>query len=349
MGVTGNVGQDHHHLPDRGRPAAAGRTAGLIGTVGVRIDGTDLPSALTTPEAPALQALLAVMRERGVDTTVMEVSSHALSLGRVDGCASRRADSPTSRDHLISMPDDGRLLRGQGPAVRPGRTDVQPSRWCASTTRPAGRWHSVQANAAITVSAVGLADWTVEDVTDLPDGSQEFFAVDPARGAPSSGSGCRGATTSPIVLWHWHSWTRWGGARTGRARPARCPVPGRLEPVERGQDFLALVDYAHCAGRAARGAFGPCAARPTPGASRWCSARAAIAMRASGSRWAPSPPNWPIWWSSPTTTRATRIPRPSGRPCSVVRPAVRRSPSRSATAGPRSTTRWAGRAPVMWC
>ena len=43
---------------------AADRVAGLIGTVGIRIDGRDEPSALTTPEAPELQALLAVMVER---------------------------------------------------------------------------------------------------------------------------------------------------------------------------------------------------------------------------------------------------------------------------------------------
>ena len=60
--------QDHHHLPGGGRSARGGRAAGLIGTVGIRIDGRDEPSALTTPEAPDLQALLAVMLERGVDT-----------------------------------------------------------------------------------------------------------------------------------------------------------------------------------------------------------------------------------------------------------------------------------------
>ena len=78
LGVTGTSGKTTTaHLIEAGL-RAAGRTAGLIGTVGVRIAGEDVPSALTTPEAPALQALLAVMAERGVDTVVMEVSSHAL-------------------------------------------------------------------------------------------------------------------------------------------------------------------------------------------------------------------------------------------------------------------------------
>ncbi|HEU4360636.1 MAG TPA: Mur ligase family protein, partial [Mycobacterium sp.] len=83
IGITGTSGKTTTSYLVEAGLRAAGRTAGLIGTVGVRIGGVDLPSALTTPEAPALQALLALMAERGADTVVMEVSSHALTLGRV--------------------------------------------------------------------------------------------------------------------------------------------------------------------------------------------------------------------------------------------------------------------------
>src|SRR5690606_40522018 len=62
------------------------RSTGLIGTVETRIGDERIRSERTTPEAPDLQALLAVMRERGTDAVTMEVSSHALVLGRVDGC-----------------------------------------------------------------------------------------------------------------------------------------------------------------------------------------------------------------------------------------------------------------------
>ena len=85
IGVTGTSGKTTTtYLVEAGLRSAE-RVAGLIGTVGIRIDGRDQPSALTTPEAPDLQALLALMVEQGVDTVVMEVSSHALTLGRVDG------------------------------------------------------------------------------------------------------------------------------------------------------------------------------------------------------------------------------------------------------------------------
>ncbi|MGO1509296.1 MAG: UDP-N-acetylmuramoyl-L-alanyl-D-glutamate--2,6-diaminopimelate ligase [Actinomycetaceae bacterium] len=64
---------------------ALGRTTGLVGTVEVRVAGRSVPAALTTPQADELHAMLAAMVEAGVTDLVMEVSSHALTLGRVDG------------------------------------------------------------------------------------------------------------------------------------------------------------------------------------------------------------------------------------------------------------------------
>ena len=129
-GASGSPGRRARRpRPIWSSPACAprGRTAGLIGTIGIRIDGADIPSALTTPEAPALQAMLAAMAERGVDTVVMEVSSHALTLGRVDGTRlrGRRLHQPVPRPPRLS-PDHGRLLRGQGAAVRPGLAAARP-------------------------------------------------------------------------------------------------------------------------------------------------------------------------------------------------------------------------------
>ncbi|MDO5285346.1 MAG: UDP-N-acetylmuramoyl-L-alanyl-D-glutamate--2,6-diaminopimelate ligase [Actinomycetia bacterium] len=67
---------------------AAGHRVGTIGTIGARVDDEELPLArttVTTPEAPDVQALLAVMVERGATALVMEVSSHALAMHRVAG------------------------------------------------------------------------------------------------------------------------------------------------------------------------------------------------------------------------------------------------------------------------
>ncbi|WP_240646097.1 UDP-N-acetylmuramoyl-L-alanyl-D-glutamate--2,6-diaminopimelate ligase [Georgenia sp. SYP-B2076] len=63
---------------------ALGRTTGLIGTVEVRVAGRAVPATLTTPQPAELQAMLAAMVEAGASDLVMEVSSHALALGRVE-------------------------------------------------------------------------------------------------------------------------------------------------------------------------------------------------------------------------------------------------------------------------
>ncbi len=85
FGVTGTNGKTTTtYLVDHAL-RALGWTGGLIGTVEMRSGDRVLPSRLTTPEAADLQALLAAMREDGVRTLAMEVSSHALALHRVDG------------------------------------------------------------------------------------------------------------------------------------------------------------------------------------------------------------------------------------------------------------------------
>ncbi len=91
IGITGTSGKTTTaYLVDGGLRAAAekagGGPTGLIGTVEMRIGDERIKSERTTPEATDLQALFAVMRERDVHSVVMEVSSHALVLGRVDGC-----------------------------------------------------------------------------------------------------------------------------------------------------------------------------------------------------------------------------------------------------------------------
>lgn len=101
LGVTGTSGKTTtSYLVDAGL-RAAGLTTGLIGTVETRIAGERLVSGFTTPEAPDLQALLAVMLERGVTHVPMEVSSHALALGRANGTRfAVGAFTNLSQDHL---------------------------------------------------------------------------------------------------------------------------------------------------------------------------------------------------------------------------------------------------------
>ena len=86
LGVTGTNGKTTTTFLLESALRAAGHRTGVIGTVATLIDGEAYDTVRTTPEAPELHALLAVMRERGVTAVAMEVSSHALAMGRVDGC-----------------------------------------------------------------------------------------------------------------------------------------------------------------------------------------------------------------------------------------------------------------------
>ncbi|MBV8346943.1 MAG: UDP-N-acetylmuramyl-tripeptide synthetase, partial [Mycolicibacterium sp.] len=183
VGVTGTSGKTTTTYLVEAGLQAAGRHVGLIGTVGIRIDGVDQPSALTTPEAPELQALLAVMADHGVDTVVMEVSSHALALGRVDGTRfAVGAFTNLSRDHLdfhLTMRDyfdaKARLFRAGSP--------LRAHTAVVCVDDDAGREMASMASDPITVSAAGRdATWRALEVRTAAGGTQQFVAVDPRGG-----------------------------------------------------------------------------------------------------------------------------------------------------------------------
>jgi UDP-N-acetylmuramoyl-L-alanyl-D-glutamate--2,6-diaminopimelate ligase len=85
LAVTGTNGKTTTTWMTAAALHAAGVATGVIGTLGAWIGGTRYPLARTTPEASDLHALLAVMREEGVECVVMEASSIALTEGRLDG------------------------------------------------------------------------------------------------------------------------------------------------------------------------------------------------------------------------------------------------------------------------
>ncbi|WP_284976124.1 UDP-N-acetylmuramoyl-L-alanyl-D-glutamate--2,6-diaminopimelate ligase [Arthrobacter sp. efr-133-TYG-104] len=84
-GVTGTNGKTTTTYFVNSLLRALGKKPGLIGTIEILAGGEPIPSVLTTPESTDVHALLALMRERGLDAASMEVSSHALSYHRVDG------------------------------------------------------------------------------------------------------------------------------------------------------------------------------------------------------------------------------------------------------------------------
>jgi UDP-N-acetylmuramoyl-L-alanyl-D-glutamate--2,6-diaminopimelate ligase len=246
IGVTGTSGKTTTTYLIEAGLRAADRVAGLIGTVGVRIDGRDQPSALTTPEAPDLQALLAVMVESGVDTVVMEVSSHALSLGRVDGVRFAVGGfTNLSRDHLDFHPTMRDYFNAKARLFDP----TSPNHAGISVVcidDDAGRDMAALATDPVSVSVTGAADWHTVEVRSERPGAQEFVVVDPAGvhhvlsialpGRYNVANALLAAAVLDAV-----------GVSPEQAAPGlrTARVPGRLETVDRGQPFLALVDYAH--------------------------------------------------------------------------------------------------------
>jgi len=177
-GVTGTNGKTTTTFLLERLLGALGRRPGLVGTVVSRYAGRDVPSRLTTPEAPELQGWLAAMVEAGVDALAMEVSSHALALHRVDGI---RYDvvgfTNLSQDHLDFHGTLEEYLAVKASLFEPGRA----RRGVVVVDDDAGRRVAATAGVPVTTVATrgGAADWHVEDVVAGVEGSR-FALVGPA-------------------------------------------------------------------------------------------------------------------------------------------------------------------------
>src|ERR1700689_3146432 len=125
IGVTGTSGKTTSTYLIEAGLREAGHQTGLVGGVEIRISQDVVTSSLTTPEAPDLQALFAVMVERGVTASAMEVSSHSLSLGRGAGTSFDVAVfTNLSQDHLDFHADIEAYFRAKASLFMP----PEPSR-----------------------------------------------------------------------------------------------------------------------------------------------------------------------------------------------------------------------------
>ncbi|WP_338057935.1 UDP-N-acetylmuramoyl-L-alanyl-D-glutamate--2,6-diaminopimelate ligase [Streptomyces abyssalis] len=250
IGITGTSGKTTTaYLVDGGlRKAAekAGELTGLIGTVESRIGDERLKSERTTPEATDLQALFAVMRERGVTAVAMEVSSHALVLGRVDGCVFDIAVfNNLSPEHLDFHPDMEDYFR----AKRQLFTRARSRAGVVNIDDEYGQRLVTESEVPVTTfSAEGHpdADWRAQDVEVGPLGST-FTAVGPKDESVRAAAPIAGPFNVANALAALTALVAAGiDPQTAADGIASVPgVPGRLERVDAGQDYLAIVDYAH--------------------------------------------------------------------------------------------------------
>ncbi|GAA1482891.1 UDP-N-acetylmuramoyl-L-alanyl-D-glutamate--2,6-diaminopimelate ligase [Gordonia sinesedis] len=250
IGITGTSGKTTTSYMVEAALLAAGRSVGLIGTVETRVNGVAQPSSLTTPEAPTLQALLATMAERGVDAVVMEVSSHALSLGRVDGSHfAIGAFTNLSQDHLDFHPTMAAYFDAKAQLFAPdSATRAVRSVICVDDDW--GRRMSEIAAAsgpAVTITtADGVADWQAGESRIDAGGAQRVEVTGPDGAITELSVPLPGRYNVANALLAVAVAVSAGvELRTAVEAIAEVSVPGRLQRVDRGQDFLAIVDYAH--------------------------------------------------------------------------------------------------------
>jgi UDP-N-acetylmuramoyl-L-alanyl-D-glutamate--2,6-diaminopimelate ligase len=246
IGVTGTSGKTTTvYLLEAGLRAAGVHT-GIVGTVETRIGDSRLPSALTTPESTDLHAIFAMMREQGVGAAAMEVSSHALEQGRVGGARFDVAIfTNLSQDHLDYHPTmadyfeaKARLFTSEYSRLGVVNLDDEYGRTLADTAEIPITTYSVRGDPA--------AHWRAEDVRLGADGNV-FRVVGPGGIEADATVQLAGPYNVANALAAIVALVEGGiplpAAVSGIA--ALKGVPGRLERVDEGQDFVALVDYSH--------------------------------------------------------------------------------------------------------
>jgi UDP-N-acetylmuramoyl-L-alanyl-D-glutamate--2,6-diaminopimelate ligase len=245
IGVTGTSGKTTSTYLIEAGLRAAGHLTGLIGGVELRVGSQRLASSLTTPEAPDLQGLFAVMAERGVTAAAMEVSSHSLALGRVAGTAFDVAVfTNLSQDHLDFHADMEDYFRAKASLFMP------PVLGVVNTDDKYGRRLAADVPVPVTTfspSGRDEADWRAVDVRSGADGST-FRLIGPGGIEADVSVGLAGVFNVANAVGALVALVEAGiRLEDAVAGVAACPgVPGRLERVpSAGLGVTAFVDYSH--------------------------------------------------------------------------------------------------------
>jgi UDP-N-acetylmuramoyl-L-alanyl-D-glutamate--2,6-diaminopimelate ligase len=246
VGITGTNGKTTTAYLVRALLEAAGEQCGLLGTVKSVIGGEDRPVVRTTPEAIELQRDFRAMLDGGDRACAIEVSSHALELGRADAIEFAGAVfTNLTQDHL----DFHDTMEDYFLAKRRLFFDGAPRVSVLNVGDRYGRRLADELDGARTFAVDAEADFSASELAcDLsgcsftlrtrPDGSSRRVRLAmPGRFNVANALGA-------LLVVH---------ELLGRERleellaalEAGVHVPGRFEPVEEGQDFAVLVDYAH--------------------------------------------------------------------------------------------------------
>jgi UDP-N-acetylmuramoyl-L-alanyl-D-glutamate--2,6-diaminopimelate ligase len=227
---------------------SAGRSTVLIGTIEYHIAGETRPSIHTTPESRDLFELMAEGATRGATELVTEVSSHALDQGRMIGIPFDVAVfTNLTRDHLDyhqTMENyfaakrllfDGTVYTA--PRIAVVNAQDPHAEELASAARKAG--------AEIRTYGIERGDWRAADYTLTPGGAT--IRLETPAGSATVTSRLAGEVNVLNLLAAFTAAHARGipFAQLVAAVPTLKPVPGRFQPVDAGQPFSVIVDYAH--------------------------------------------------------------------------------------------------------
>ena len=243
VGITGTNGKTTTAHMVAAALADQGLNPLILGTVGIRLGDAHIPSSRTTPESTDLHGLLLAGLNAGAKSFVMEVSSHALSLGRVDGIDFDVAVfTGLSQDHLDFHHTMENYFAAKAQLFTEER--AQHAVICIDD-----EWGKKLAGLCdlpmLTYSTNGKADWTAKDIHTTEDGRVTFIAHGPAREFPveiplpglfNVANALAAIATADLLAL---------SEVTAGAALRHVAVPGRLERIREGQEFVALVDYAH--------------------------------------------------------------------------------------------------------
>lgn len=248
-GVTGTNGKSTTVCLVEAMAAAAGRVTGLVGTIEYRVSGRRLPATHTTPGPVELCGLLSEMRDAGVDTVAMEVSSHALGMRRADGVSfDVVAFTNLSRDHLDFHGDMESYLEAKARLFGPLGFNGKAATAVINIDDAAGR--ALAGRTRFRTLAVSESAGTGADVHPLACAA----TLDGIDGEISVG-GSRVRVRSRLIGRHnLMNISVAAGVAHALGIPNRAleqgiasvaAVPGRLQRVENRRGVMCLVDYAH--------------------------------------------------------------------------------------------------------
>jgi UDP-N-acetylmuramoyl-L-alanyl-D-glutamate--2,6-diaminopimelate ligase len=236
VGITGTNGKTTSAFILRALLEAAGRQTGLLGTVSSVIAGVEAPTERTTPEAIDLQRTFAQMLAGGDVCCAMEVSSHALELHRADAIHWAVAVfTNLKQDHLDFHADMESYF-----AAKRRLFEAGPGTAVINVDDPYGRRLAADFD-AVTIAIDHDADLRARDVSfglagsTFTVGGLELRTPLPGRFNVLNVLGAMAVARAVGV----------DDATIARAVGQAGRVPGRFEPVDEGQPFAVLVDYAH--------------------------------------------------------------------------------------------------------